>query len=57
MCNVCGGINENLQLSDREWNCNCGTHHLRDVNAAINIQNFGLKTVGITGLAQGCSYH
>lgn len=54
MCNVCGCINESLTLSDREWNCECGKHHNRDINAATNIRNFGIKTVGITGLAQEC---
>ena len=42
MCNVCGAINAELTLSDREWNCECGEHHLRDRNAAINIRNVGL---------------
>ena len=54
MCNVCGGINKELTLSDREWVCGCGTNHNRDHNAAINIRNFGIRTVGITGIAQGC---
>jgi putative transposase len=40
-CHCCGWINENLKLSDREWQClNCGTAHDRDQNASINILNF-----------------
>ena len=41
--NTCGHINKDLLLSDREWTCpNCGGLVLRDINAAINILNFGL---------------
>ncbi len=37
-CSDCGHRNENLSLSDRQWTCpECGSHHDRDVNAAINI--------------------
>jgi len=37
-CSDCGHHNENLSLSDRQWTCpDCGSHHDRDVNAAINI--------------------
>ncbi len=37
-CSDCGYKNENLSLSDRQWRCSeCGLHHDRDVNAAINI--------------------
>lgn len=41
-CHVCGAIHD-LTLKDREWVCECGEHHLRDVNAAINIRNEGLR--------------
>lgn len=41
-CHVCGTIHD-LTLKDREWVCGCGEHHLRDVNAAINIRNEGIR--------------
>jgi len=38
-CHVCGEINENLTLADREWYCSgCKTHHDRDYNASKNIE-------------------
>lgn len=46
-CSVCGYVmsgDEKLTLKDREWDCpNCHTHHQRDVNAAKNVLNLGLK--------------
>jgi len=42
-CSVCGSVNKELTLKDREWTCSCGTLLNRDVNAAINIKNFALK--------------
>ena len=41
-CSECGAINGELTLTIREWTCECGVHHDRDVNAAINIRNIGL---------------
>ena len=42
-CSDCGHLNENLTLQDRQWICSeCGSHHDRDVNAAINILQAGV---------------
>jgi putative transposase len=42
-CNVCGAKNDALTLSDREWDCGCGTHHKRDFLAACNLRDEGLR--------------
>jgi putative transposase len=34
MCHVCGALNEDLPLKDREWDCGCGVHHHRDQTGA-----------------------
>lgn len=46
-CSVCGVISdEKIILGIEEWTCpNCGAHHIRDINAAINIKNKGLALV------------
>ncbi|MFF4478853.1 RNA-guided endonuclease InsQ/TnpB family protein [Streptomyces sp. NPDC001520] len=42
LCGACGTVREKLPLNVREWTCDCGTVHDRDVNAARNILAAGL---------------
>lgn len=42
-CSVCGNIKDNLELSDRTYTCDCGNTMNRDINAAINIKNEGIR--------------
>lgn len=51
MC-LCGAINKDLKLSQREWDCpNCGRHNDRDLLAAINIKRFGLQEQNLIGIS------
>lgn len=47
ICHCCGYKNPiTKDLSIREWTCpNCGEHHIRDVNAALNLKENAIKTV------------
>ena len=43
-CHRCGYINTDIDLSTTEWDCpDCGEHHDRDENAAINIREEGIR--------------
>lgn len=45
LCSNCGNIKQNLKLSDRTFVCeSCGFSLDRDLNAAINLLNYGLQT-------------
>ncbi|WP_406375605.1 transposase [Streptomyces sp. NBC_00647] len=41
-CGACGAVRGTLALNVREWTCDCGATHDRDVNAACNILAAGL---------------
>lgn len=59
-CSICGHINSNLKLTDRKWTCSeCGTIHSRDINAAVNLKNNALSTLGSRGIkacGDSCRY-
>ncbi|MGW2376265.1 MULTISPECIES: RNA-guided endonuclease InsQ/TnpB family protein [Kitasatospora] len=42
LCSTCGTLRGRMPLNVREWTCDCGTTHDRDVNAAKNILAAGL---------------
>jgi len=44
LCRKCGNIKKDLKLSDRTYNCDkCEHSEDRDINAAKNIMNFGVR--------------
>ena len=53
-CSSCGYVctgDDHIALGVEEWTCpECGTHHIRDLNAAINIKNTGLLYLKESGI-------
>ena len=48
LCSCCGYKNKELTLKDRKWICpSCGCILDRDLNAAINIRNEGIKSIKV----------
>jgi len=45
LCSACDKKNESLLLSQRSWECaECGAHHDRDINAAMNILKMAVSS-------------
>lgn len=54
-CSNCGSVKGEIKLSERVYKCeNCGIDIDRDINAAINIRNAGLKIPGVSAEGVGC---
>ena len=53
-CSNCGYVSHGdirITLGQEEWNCpQCGTHHIRDYNAAMNIKNIGIALLKEAGV-------
>ena len=45
ICSSCGTNTGKKTLEVRTWTCECGAEHDRDINAAINIKNEGLRQI------------
>lgn len=51
LCSNCGHKMSNMGLEIRQWICPiCGVQHDRDINAAINIKNEGLRILDTIGI-------
>ncbi len=44
-CSSCGTVKKDLKLSDRTYKCECGLEIDRDLNASINLANYGKLAV------------
>lgn len=55
MCSSCGAVRSKLPLSVRQWECDCGAKHDRDINAALNILSVGQTEHGVGVRATGFS--
>ena len=52
-CSGCGRIHKDLKLSDRTWTCpGCDSTWDRDINAAINIRDEGMRIIDTHKMAE-----
>jgi putative transposase len=59
-CSKCGWVNPTIGRSQRTWTCRCGAIHDRDLNAAENIRQEGLRLLVAAGHADtenACGVH
>lgn len=42
-CSQCGQLNKNMKLLDWIYHCDCGLHIDRDLNASINLREYGRR--------------
>jgi putative transposase len=55
LCSCCGWKNEKLTLKQRHWTCEeCGAFHDRDVNAAINLENYAVRHIAVSSTVTAC---
>jgi putative transposase len=47
LCSKCGQLKKDLTLVDRVYRCDCSLEMDRDLNAAINLQNYVLKNLSL----------
>ncbi|WP_232420092.1 RNA-guided endonuclease InsQ/TnpB family protein [Nitrosococcus watsonii] len=52
-CSACGALQESMPLKVRDWVCECGAVHDRDINAAQNVLFFGTAGSAGTSKARG----
>jgi putative transposase len=51
-CSACGSICDSMPLDIRAWDCaHCGVHHDRDINAAVNIRDEGVRILAAGAVA------
>lgn len=51
-CSECGSVCNKMPLDVRAWDCaHCGAHHDRDINAARNIRDEGLRILAAGAVA------
>ena len=52
-CSICGYVNPKVVLGIEQWKCPvCSSEHDRDINAAKNILNKGVTSLGVVGREQ-----